>query len=399
MIVLIAAGQQPNSGVDPDAAVRDDRRFHRRHRQGRHPDRQHRVQDDLRRRDDPVPADPGHQHDRDPLRAQVPAGLRMSRPARDRSRAPRDAAVLTDLARPGAARADASRTGSSRSRMLACLGGRADRPRSPCSSRTSVKGIGSLNLDFFTDYASSFPENAGIRPALLGHDLADGRSARCSSSPSGSPAPSTWRSTRIATAGTTASSRSTSRTSPRFPRSSTASSASPSWSAARSSLGRSVLAGGLTLALLVLPVVIIAAREAIRAVPPSIREGSMALGATKWQTIWKQVLPAAIPGIATGVILAALAGDRRDRAADPGRRRRLHRPSTPAAWTRHFTVLPLQIFNWISQPQDGVQGPGRGGDPRPAGRAAGDERGGDLASQQVRAEMVIGSVRTCGRND
>ena len=53
-----------------------------------------------------------------------------------------------------------------------------------------------------------------------------------------------------------------------------------------------------------LPVVIIAAREAIRAVPPSIREGSMALGATKWQTIWKQVLPAAIPGIATGVILA-----------------------------------------------------------------------------------------------
>ena len=70
------------------------------------------------------------------------------------------------------------------------------------------------------------------------------------------------------------------------------------------SLGNVVLAGGLTLGLLVLPVVIVAGREAIRAVPPSIREGSMALGATKWQTIWKQVLPAAIPGIATGVILA-----------------------------------------------------------------------------------------------
>ena len=69
-------------------------------------------------------------------------------------------------------------------------------------------------------------------------------------------------------------------------------------------LGRVVLAGGLTLGLLVLPVVIIAAREAIRAVPPSIREGSMALGATQWQTIRKQVLPAAIPGIATGIILA-----------------------------------------------------------------------------------------------
>ena len=70
------------------------------------------------------------------------------------------------------------------------------------------------------------------------------------------------------------------------------------------SLGPVVLAGGLTLGLLVLPVVIVASREAIRAVPPSIREGSMALGATQWQTIWKQVLPASIPGIATGVILA-----------------------------------------------------------------------------------------------
>ena len=70
------------------------------------------------------------------------------------------------------------------------------------------------------------------------------------------------------------------------------------------SLGPVVLAGGLTLGLLVLPVVIVASREAIRAVPPSIREGSMALGATQWQTIWRQVLPASIPGIATGVILA-----------------------------------------------------------------------------------------------
>ena len=69
-------------------------------------------------------------------------------------------------------------------------------------------------------------------------------------------------------------------------------------------MGKIILAGGLTLGLLVLPVVIIAGREAIRAVPPSIREGSMALGATKWQTIWRQVLPAAIPGVATGVILA-----------------------------------------------------------------------------------------------
>ena len=69
-------------------------------------------------------------------------------------------------------------------------------------------------------------------------------------------------------------------------------------------LGAVLLAGALTLGLLVLPVVIVVAREAIRAVPPSIREGSMALGATHWQTIWKQTLPGALPGIATGVILA-----------------------------------------------------------------------------------------------
>ncbi|MGH2981512.1 MAG: phosphate ABC transporter permease PstA, partial [Solirubrobacterales bacterium] len=69
-------------------------------------------------------------------------------------------------------------------------------------------------------------------------------------------------------------------------------------------LGFILIAGSMTLALLVLPVVIIAAREAIRAVPESIRQGSLALGATKWQTIRRQVLPASIAGIATGVILA-----------------------------------------------------------------------------------------------
>ena len=69
-------------------------------------------------------------------------------------------------------------------------------------------------------------------------------------------------------------------------------------------LGQTVITAALTLSLLVLPVVIISSREAIRAVPQSIRAGSLALGATRWQTIWKQVLPASIPGIATGAILA-----------------------------------------------------------------------------------------------
>ena len=69
-------------------------------------------------------------------------------------------------------------------------------------------------------------------------------------------------------------------------------------------MGRSVLAGALTMSLLILPVVIVAAQEALRSVPPSIRHGSLALGATRWQTVWHQVLPSAVPGIMTGVILS-----------------------------------------------------------------------------------------------
>jgi phosphate transport system permease protein len=115
-------------------------------------------------------------------------------------------------------------------------------------------------------------------------------------------------------------------------------------------LGRVVLAGALSLSLLVLPVVIIAAREAIRAVPPSIREGSMALGATQWQTIWRQVLPASIPGVATGVILAL------SRAIGETAPLIVVGAATyvafaPSGLNDSFTALPIQIFNWISQPQ------------------------------------------------
>jgi phosphate transport system permease protein len=110
-------------------------------------------------------------------------------------------------------------------------------------------------------------------------------------------------------------------------------------------LGRVLLAGAITLALLVLPVVIIVSREAIRAVPPSVREGSLALGATQWQTIWKQVLPGSIAGIATGVILALsraigetapllLIGA----AASPR--------FNPSGLLEPFTALPIQIFVW-----------------------------------------------------
>jgi phosphate transport system permease protein len=119
------------------------------------------------------------------------------------------------------------------------------------------------------------------------------------------------------------------------------------------SMGTTVLAGGLTLGLLVLPVVIISGREAIRAVPPSIREGSMALGATQWQTIWRQVLPASIPGIATGVILAL------SRAIGETAPLIVVGAATVIAFNpdgldSQFTALPIQIFYWISQPSNDV---------------------------------------------
>jgi len=116
-------------------------------------------------------------------------------------------------------------------------------------------------------------------------------------------------------------------------------------------LGQTVLAGGLTLSLLVLPVVIISSREAIRAVPDSIRQGSLALGATQWQTIRRQVLPGAIPGVATGTILAL------SRAIGEAAPLVLLGALTfitfnPEGLDSAFTVLPIQIFNWISRPQE-----------------------------------------------
>jgi phosphate transport system permease protein len=113
-------------------------------------------------------------------------------------------------------------------------------------------------------------------------------------------------------------------------------------------LGRVLLAGALILTLLVLPTVIIASREAIRAVPPSIREGAYALGATKWQVTWRQVLPAAIPGIATGSILAVA------RAIGETAPLILIGALTFISFNPTvlgpFTALPVQIYNWTRLP-------------------------------------------------
>ena len=115
-------------------------------------------------------------------------------------------------------------------------------------------------------------------------------------------------------------------------------------------LGRTIIAGGITLALLVLPVVIIVSREAIRAVPSSIREGSLALGATKWQTIWKQVLPGSIAGIATGVILA-LSRAIGETAPLLILGAAISPRINPTLDNEVLTAMPLQIFNWTRDSQ------------------------------------------------
>ena len=115
-------------------------------------------------------------------------------------------------------------------------------------------------------------------------------------------------------------------------------------------LGASLLAGACTLALLVLPIVIVSTREALRTVPDSLREASMALGATRWQTVRRVVLPIALPGILTGAILAV--------ARAIGETAPLivigavvFITFTPEGLDSPFAALPIQIFNWVSMPQ------------------------------------------------
>lgn len=115
--------------------------------------------------------------------------------------------------------------------------------------------------------------------------------------------------------------------------------------------GRTILSAGLTLGLLVLPLVIISAQESIRAVPNSIREASLALGGTRWQTIWHHVLPEALPGILTGTILAT------SRAIGETAPLVVVGASTfitadPRGPFSKFTTLPIQIYQWTARPQD-----------------------------------------------
>lgn len=117
-------------------------------------------------------------------------------------------------------------------------------------------------------------------------------------------------------------------------------------------LGSSILAGSMTLSLLILPIIIVATRESIKAVPQSIKDASFAMGASKWQTIYFQVLPASIGGILTGIILAL------SRAVGEAAPLIVvgalaYVPFAPKTPMDEFSVLPIQVFNWISRPQHG----------------------------------------------
>lgn len=116
-------------------------------------------------------------------------------------------------------------------------------------------------------------------------------------------------------------------------------------------MGSSLLAGACTLSLLILPVIIVATREAIKAVPNTLREASYGMGATRWQTIWYQVLPAASGGILTGVILA-LSRAIGETAPLIVIGALAYVPFVARSPLDEFTVLPMQIFNWISRPQE-----------------------------------------------
>lgn len=209
-------------------------------------------------------------------------------------------------------------------------------------------GLGRLDLQFLTSFASRFPERAGVKAALAGSVWILALTAVISFPVSVAAAiyleeyaPRSWVTKAIQTnianlAGV------------------------PSivygilglaLFVRALGLGRSVLSGGLTLSLLIMPVIIMASQEAIRAVPRTIREAAYGLGATRWQVVSHQVLPMALPGIMTGTILAL------SRAV--GETAPLIMVGavgflafTPQGLSDQFTVLPLQIYSWISRPQD-----------------------------------------------
>lgn len=139
--------------------------------------------------------------------------------------------------------------------------------------------------------------------------------------------------------------------------------------------GQTVLAGALTMTLLILPIIIVATREALRAVPDSLRQAGMALGATRWEVVWAQILPLSMPGILTGTILALsrAIGETAPLITIGALTFITYLPPVWPLWIwdteanfpgglqTDFTVLPIQIFNWVSRPQKDFHGLSAGG--------------------------------------
>jgi phosphate transport system permease protein len=125
-------------------------------------------------------------------------------------------------------------------------------------------------------------------------------------------------------------------------------------------LGRSVLAGALTMSLLILPIIILTSREAIKSIPTTYREAAFALGATRWEVVSNVILPSAFPGILTGTILAMsrAIGESAPMIAISAL---VYLTFVPSGPMDRFTVLPIQIFNWVSRPQEGFRGIAAGG--------------------------------------
>jgi phosphate transport system permease protein len=212
-----------------------------------------------------------------------------------------------------------------------------------------LKGAGRLSADFLTSYPSRFPEKAGIKSALYGTVWTVSLTGLlCFPIGVGAGiyleeyAPRNWLTRVIETnianlAGV-----------PSIVYGVLGLALFVRWLG----FGRSILAGAATMALLVLPVVVISAQEAIRAVPASVRQGGYGLGATKWQTVSRLVLPVAFPGILTGLILAL------SRAIGETAPLIMIGALTfiafaPRGPLDEFTVLPIQIFNWAARPQAG----------------------------------------------
>jgi phosphate transport system permease protein len=216
-----------------------------------------------------------------------------------------------------------------------------------------VNGFSNLDLGFFTDYTSRRPEDTGIRAgltgtlslmvlvALIAFPIGVGSAIYLESF-----APRTWF-TRFMQLNIT----------------NLAGVPSVVYGLLAAALfayilnfGRTLITGALALVLLILPVIIVAGKESIKAVPPSIYQGAIALGATPWQAVYKQVLPVAMPGILTGTILALsraigeaapilVAGAVFSRRAD----------SEPWNVTEPFAALPVQIYDFVKRPQEAFQ--------------------------------------------